>query len=446
MENRIKSLVSLLFMLAPLCAQAAPVQEVVTPGGIRAWLMEERSLPLVAVKILYSNAGTAYDPDGKEGRAMLVSALLLEGAGGLDSVAFHEALESKAIVLNTSADEDHFVVSMQSLKEHQEEAFRLLGLAVSHPRFDADALERSRDELQSALLQMEKTPAYRLQRAWLTHSFPSHPYSKPANGARQSLESLKIADMEAYHQRYLTRGNMIIGISGDITPQEASRLLDAHLGELPKDYRPEKEIAETTPQPIPKPIILNSDIPQTLVAFGGAAVKRDDPAYFDALILHYLLGGESTLISRLGMAIREQRGLAYYANTSMQPFRHAGTWKGSFATRNDKVAEALQVLEETLQKMRTQGITDDELRGAKKYLTGSFPLSLESNAAVANFLVAMQLHNLGRDYLDRRNGLVEAVTKEGVNRMAKTMLDPEHLSVIMIGKPEGMEAGTYATQ
>ncbi len=436
--RRFFSWLTIILLTLPLPALSAPVQEVVTPGGIKAWLVEEHSLPLVAVKILFKNAGSAYDPVGREGRGELASDLLLEGAGEMNSYAFHEALESNAINLSTSVDADHFTVTLETLSEHREKAFSLMGMALTQPRFDADAIERIRAQAQSTLLRLQQNPGYQLARAWQTTAFGIHPYAKPEKGSKESLTALTREDFAAYREHYLTRANMLVAVVGDITPAELSALLDAHLSALPTAYQPDTEVPDTVMTTQTAPVMVQNDIPQTLVSFGGTGIRRNDPKYFDAFVMNYILGGSGSLISRLGLAIREEKGLTYSVNTELDPMQHTAAWTGSFATRNDQVAEALTTLKTALQAFRARGITDKELTEAKQYLTGSFLLSLDSNADVANFLIAMQLHGLGRDYLDKRNAMVQAVTKEGVNRMIERLIDPAHLLVVMVGAPKGL--------
>ncbi len=147
-------------------ALATEVKEVVSPGGFKAWLVEEHVLPLVAVKIAFTGSGSAYDPAGKEGRSNMTAALLMEGAGDMDSRAFNEALENNAIELNFGTDEDLFRASLESLSEHKEKAFSYLGMALTKPRFDDSALERVRSQTLSLLTQEEQEPGYLLHRGW----------------------------------------------------------------------------------------------------------------------------------------------------------------------------------------------------------------------------------------------------------------------------------------
>jgi len=222
---------------------------------------------------------------------------------------------------------------------------------------------------------------------------------------------------------------------GDITPQELGVLLDSNLGGLPRKFKPDALVSEIAIPMTPSQIVIDSAIPQTMVVFGTNGIKRSDHDYYAAYEMNYILGG-SGLNSRLIDQLREKRGLAYSASTQLEPMAHSAVWQGGFSTRNEKVGTALQVMRQTLNDFSATGPTDAELADAKKYLTGSFVLSLDSNSAIASFLINMQVYNLGRDYLNKRNKLMEAVTKDQVKAMAKRLADPSKLQVVMVGRPK----------
>jgi zinc protease len=415
-------------------ASAAEVQEIVSDKGIKAWLVEEKSLPLFAVKITFTGAGSAYDPAGKEGRANRVAALLTEGAGDLDSRAFSVAVESHAIGLQMGAEEDRFNVSLESLSEHKDKAFELLGLVLTKPRFDRDSLERVKNQTLSIIKQQESRPGYQLQMAMARAAFGDHPYSRPPLGTLASADNISRSDLTDYTERYLTRGNLVIAIVGDLSADEAKRLLDTHLGNLPERYDPETKLDEVTLPTPGKQVHVDFNVPQTMVAFAMQGIKRTDPDYMVAHVMNHILGGGGSLNARLGREIREKRGLSYSVFSGLDPMDHAALLRGGFATKNEQAPEAIKTLKDTLADFSANGPTDVEFADAKEFIKGSFVLSLDSNAEIASFLINMQLHALGIDYLEKRNQLVEAVTREQVAAMAKRLIIPDNLLVISVGK------------
>jgi len=435
----IRQLFLLIFLSCITChpsfSFATEVQEVTSPGGIKAWLVEEHALPLVAVKMVFKDAGSAYDPPGKEGLAGMTAAMLLEGAGDLDSHAFNEQMENNAIRLNFGTDDDLFHASVESLSEHKDKAFSYLAMALTKPRFDDSAIERVRAQTLSILKQEEQEPNYILRRAWEKLAFGSHPYGKPSLGTKDSIAAIGKDDLTRFAQHYLSKENMLISVVGDVTPAELGHLLDENFAGLSAHYTPDVKLENVRLPEKSQQLVTDYAVPQTTVLFGENGLKRSDPDYYAAYVMNQIIGGGGALTSKLGIEIRQKRGLAYSMNSQLEPMMYSAAWVGEFATRNEKVGAAMQVLRDTLHDFVQAGPTDQEMADAKKHLVGSFILSLDSNGDIANFLISMQLHHLGRDYFDKRNGLIMAVKKDEVKAIAKKLVGPDHLLVVMVGKP-----------
>ena len=427
-------LTCILLMLAPN-AFAANVQEIKTPAGFTVWLVEEHSLPIITANISFTGSGTAYDPQGKEGRTNLAASLFMEGAGNKDAKAFNAALEDRAIRMNIGTDDDAIVAMVSTLSENKDTAFSMLADALIRPRFDADAVARARSKMQVILVEQAAAPSYKLSRGFSESIYGKHPYARDGIGTKESLESLATEDFSGYTEHYITRENIIISVVGDTTPAEISALLDKHLSALPAHYAPDNSVAEVQLPPLPDTQIIKHAMPQTMVAFGLAGLKRSDPDYIAGYVMNYILGGAG-LGSRLSKEIRVKRGLTYGVNTQLAPKMHTGVWRGMFSTKNAQVKNALGALNEMLAETKKNAVTEEELADAKAYLTGSFMLDLSSNQEVANFLTMMQTQKLGRDYLEKRNGLIEQVTLADVRRISDRLIDPARLRVVMVGSPE----------
>ncbi|MEQ1789486.1 MAG: pitrilysin family protein [Rickettsiales bacterium] len=430
-----KKIAFLFTILFTTPAYATDIKEIKTPNGLTAWLVEEHSQPLISVSIAFKNSGTAYDPSNKDGRTAMVTAMLTEGAGDMDSETFSRALETHAVRLSFSADEDNFYATMAMLSEHKDKAFSYLDLALLKPRFDSSAFKRVKRQILSAITQQQEKPNYRLSRAWQEQIFGAHPYNKPELGTLETIENLNQNDLRDFTNRYLARNNMIISVVGDITESELINLLDKNLSNLPEKYNPDVTLADTIIPKDGKQIILKQDIPQTIIHFGMEGLKRSDPDYIVAHIMNYILGGGS-LNSRMNSELREKRGLTYSASTYLNPMKHAELFEGGFATRNEKAGEAISVFKQLLKEFSQKGASELELADAKRFLIGSFVVKLDSNASIVNFLTMMQLYHLGIDYIDKRNNLMDAVTVKQINEMAKRLIQLDKLQIIMIGKPQ----------
>jgi zinc protease len=421
--------------LATAAGAATNIERVKSPLGIEIWLVREPKIPMIAMEASFRDAGAARDPDGKEGLAYLASSMFDEGAGPYGSQAFQGRLEDLAIRLSFDASRDALTVSLRTLAREKQEAFGLLGIALAEPHFAPDALERVRGQIQSDLTRRAEDPRYIASQIFAAAAFPGHPYGRPTQGKPETLATITREDLQRYVHDRLARRDLIVGVVGDVTATELGPLVDMAFGRLP---------AQTSGAPIPETMpkgggttVVRKPIPQSVVNFGLAGPKRRDPDWYAAYVLNYILGGGG-FKSRLTEEVREKRGLAYSVYAYLQPMDHAGLWLGGTATRNDKVAESLQVIRTELARIREDGVTAEELAEAKNYLNASFPLSLDSNSRIASLLVQMQRDKLGPEHLDKRADYINAVTREDVLRVARKMFDLDKLITVVVGDPVGL--------
>ncbi len=428
--------IGVVFLALP--ARAMDVQVVELPGLGQVWLVESHNLPIIAVNIAFRNAGTAQDADDKTGLSSLAAGLLNEGAGDLTSEQFQGRLEDLSIGLSFSADRDHFYGQLKTLTENREEAFRLLGLALTAPRFDQDAVDRVRNQLLAMLAQSDQQPAAVAAKEWYARTFPNHPYGNARDGEPDDVAKITVADLKALAPARFGRDNIVVSVVGDITADELKRLLVPAVAALPAtaDVR---TIAEVTAAPPAGKLVVTRPIPQSAAVFGLPGIKRDDPDWFPAIVMNYTFGGGG-FASRLVNEVREIRGLAYSVNTTINPLTHAGVYVGSVGTQNDRMKDSIEVITAEFTKMRDQGPAAEELDAAKKFITGSFPLSFTTSSSIAAQLIAAQLENFTPDYFEKRNSYVDAVTLDDVKRVAKRLLDPEALSWVVVGQPTGVES------
>ncbi len=423
--------------LAPGRALAVEVERVVSPGGIAAWLVQDHSNPIITLRFAF-RGGAALDPAGKEGLANLVSGLLDEGAGKLDSKAFQRVLEDKAIRLGFDASKDSFGGRLEALTRNRDEAFGLLKIALTQPRFDAEPVSRIRAQILVGIKQDAEDPHGLANRTLMKSLFPDHPYGRPTDGTEKSVAAITVDDMKGFVARRLARNNLVIGVVGDITPEMLGHLLDETFGALP----PKAEawaLPVVAPALAGKTIVVDKNVPQSAIVFADRGLLRDDPDFYAAYVLNHIFGSGG-FTSRLYTEIREKRGLAYSVGTGLYPFDYAAITIGSAGTANARVGETLKVIGDEWRQMAENGVGDKELADAKTYLTGAFPLRFSSSGRIARMLVGMQLDHLGIDYLDKRNKLIEAVTKADIARLAKKLFDTKRLTVVVVGQPKGVEA------
>ena len=380
--------------------------------------------------------GAAGDPEGKEGLANLVSGLLDEGAGDLDSQAFQTELEDFAIRLSFDAGRDSFSGSLKTLTEHRERAFELLRLAISEPRFDAEPVERIRSQIQASLRRRLDDPDRLASRNWFQRAFAGHVYARPVEGTIESLDAIGVDDLQAFVDSRLARDNLLIGVAGDIKADALGPLLDHAFGGLPAEAEP---LATTPVTPAAEGVsVVRQNVPQSKVLFGQKGLEREDPDFYAAYVANHILGGGG-FTSRLTKEIREDRGLAYSVYSYLYPTEFAPIWLGGLGTGNASVSQALDLVRREVARMAEGDIGEAELQDAKTYLTGSFPLRLTSNDRIAGLLVSMQVNDLGVDYLEKRNGFIEAVTLDDLKRVAARLYDPDALLTVVVGDPPDLE-------
>lgn len=410
------------------------IQEVTSPGGITAWLVEDHNIPFTALEIQF-RGGSSLDQPGKRGAVNLMTALLEEGAGEMDSVAFAEARDALAAEFHFNANGDGLGISARFLTENRDAAVDLLQQALVRPRFDQDAVDRVRGQVLSILRSNEKDPNALASKAFDALAYGDHPYGSVGDGTIDSVTALTRDDILAAHAAVLARDRVFVAASGDITAEELAVLLDRLLGALPATGAAQPGDAKllfaggTT--------VIDFPSPQSTVLFGQAGIARDDPDFFAAFILNEALGG-GRFTARLMSEIREKRGLTYGIGTYLLNMDHADMLMGQFSASNDKVAEAIAVLRDEWKKTASEGISEAELEATKTYLVGSYPLRFNGNGAIAGILVGMQMDGLPIDYAVTRNAKIEAVTMDDIRRVAARLIDPDGLHFVVVGQPQGL--------
>ena len=414
--------------------RAATVQKVTSPGGVTAWLVEDYAVPLVAIEFSFAG-GAAQDPAGKAGNTSLMASLLDEGAGDLDAEAFHRAMDDKAVELAFSAERDSVTGRAKTLARHLDAAVDLLRLAVSQPRFDADAVERVRGQIAAGLRRDSNDPDALASRAWREAAFPGHPYGQPVRGTLDTLDAITRDTIVTAHRMLLARDGLKISVVGAVDAGRLAALLDVAFGALPAAATL-TAVAEATVSPGRRQVI-DLDVPQATLRFGLNGIKRRDPDHVPAVVVNHILGG-GVFSARLFREVREKRGLAYSVWSQLGTFERGATFSGGTSTKNERALESLEVIEGEIRSLATEGPSEEELAKARRYLVGSYALRFDSSSKIANQLTHLQTEGFDTNYLDERNGLIEAVTLEDARRVSKRLFGGSELLVTLVGRPVGV--------
>lgn len=424
-------------MNAPLdnrtLSRAVNVQQIVTPRGVKAWLVEDYAVPLLSLEFAFKG-GAAQDPPGKTGAATMLAALFDEGAGSLDSQAFQQALDEKAIEISFNCDRDYIGGRMRTLIRNVDRAAELLRMAVNEPRLDEAPITRVREQLSAGLRHEANDPGSLAGRTWRARSFPGHPYGEPINGTLESLPNVQRADLVALARNLVTRGALYVGIVGAIDAKRAAALIDLVFADLPPSGVL-KEVRDASFGGVGTIETIDLDVPQSTIRFGRPSFARDDPDYMTSVLLAHILGGGTGLSSRLFREVREKRGLAYSVSTSISTLDHTSFLHGGTSTKNERAKESLDVIVAEILDLSRNGPTPDELVKGKKYLIGSYPLRFDTSAKIAGQLVHIQMDGFGPEWLVERNRLIEVVTMEDARRVAKRLFGDGAMSVAVVGRP-----------
>ena len=417
-----------LAMLVP--ASGADVTVLPTQKGMKVWYAEDHSIPVIALVASF-HAGSAYDPHGKSGLAALAASLFSEGAAGFDDSAFAAALSDHGIRLSADSDRDVMKVSMVTLSSSAREAFRLMGLALAKPRFDADDLTRTRIRLLQGIENDRRDAEYVAQQGFFSLYFGPYTYGRAVEGDQRGLDAVTVQDLRAFARTHWVRGGLNVVIAGDLDKTEMPTLLRSAFGALPAQ-EPEMPLSPVLVG-APGVHVLAMDAPQSAIVFGEPGMLPGNRSYFAGMLANYILGGSET--SRLMEELKEKRSLTYGVSTSFLPFRRAGIVMGEVSTSREDVQQALVAVRETMRKFASEGPTDDELADAKAHINSAFTVAAASYEGLAKQLNELQQQGLSPDYLYRRLNLISAVSADDVRRAAGQMFDPKRLTIVVAGTP-----------
>ncbi len=416
-------------------ATASRVTIVKTASGIEGWLIRQPGSPVLAIDFAFEG-GAALDPPGKAGLGYLISGLMDEGAGDLDSAAFMQRLAAKAIDYRFENGRDEFNGSILTLSRHREEAFTLLEMALRAPRFDQDAVERVKAQILAGLRRQMQSPDAVCGKMFSSTLFAGHPYANAVKGEIETLEALDSADCHAHFHDLTGRDRLKIVAVGDLTPEEFGQMVDRVFGKL-AIKGPEFGIAPAKLKALGTTKTIEMDVPQTVIRFAGRGIMRNDPDIFAAIVVNHILGG-SAFTSRLFMEVREKRGLAYSVSSGLRTMRYAALHSGGTSTKNERAGESLGVIREEMAKLGRDIPDENELNAAKRYITGSYPLRFDTSQKVAGEYLRIALDGLDPGYAERRFGLFDSITRDDFARVAERLYGGGQIFVAAVGRPSGL--------
>ncbi|WP_323035222.1 pitrilysin family protein [Pararhodobacter sp.] len=416
-------------------ALAIDIQAVTSPNGHDAWLVEEHSIPFVSIEMIFTG-GASIEPEGQDGVISLMTSLLTEGAGDLDSLGYASALEALAGSVSFSAGRDQVSLSIRALSENRDQVIDLAILALTQATFDADSLERVRAQTIASLERAARNPDTIAGQAFAALGYAGHPYARPSDGTPDTIAALTRDNVLDAHRAAFTSDLTYIAAAGDITAAELGEIVDRLYADLPPASVPLPEYRSFSADP--GVTVIDHPSPQSVIQFGHGGIHWDDDDFMAAYIMNTIFGGGG-FGSRLMEEIREARGLTYGIYTSLASNRFGDSYVGQFSTANETAAEAIALVREQFDWLANGGITQEDLERVQTYLTGAYPLRFDGNESIANILASMQFQSFPLNYVNIRNDLVRAVTLEDIQRVATRLAQPEALHFVVVGQPVGLD-------
>lgn len=414
------------------------IQEVTSKSGIKAWLVEDHNVPVLAMEFIFRGQGAITDPPEKQGLARMASNTMDEGAGEIKSREFQKELQDLSLTLRFNVSRDHFGGSFKTLSKNRERGFELLKLALTKPRFDQEPVDRMRESNKSRLRSSVNKPRWIGARIQNDRIFEGHPYAQNSGGTLSGLDSITTADLKTFHKR-LNKNDLIIAVAGDITADELSEALDKIFGALPESAEDSAKAEEKQAlKNAGKTYLFEVDIPQTHIEIAQSGISRADEDYHAAQVMNYILGGGG-FGSRLMDEIREKRGLTYGIYTYFREYKEADVYHVVTSTQNSTVKEMLGLIKAEWAKIKDEPVAQKELSDARSYLLGSLPLSLTSTDSIAGLVLTLQIDNLPIDYLDQRQEKLRSISTADIQRTAQRILGSDSFTTILVGKPENIE-------
>ncbi len=428
---------AILFLVLTLVLSAGPLaaaplgERSVLENGMVLLHAERHTLPIVNV-VVQINAGSVREPEEKAGLANLTADLLNEGTTTRTARQISQEIEFVGGSLSTSGGNDGVTVSLTVLKKDIALGMQLLADIIMHPAFREEEVSRRKSIIRNSILQQKEDPGTVASKAFLKEVYGRHPYGWPVEGTEETVGRLTREDVVRFYETHYAPNSTILSVVGDVTRQELLQILSETLLRWPRKDVPKVLPAQPQPKEKKTVVTVDRDLTQASLILGHLGVARDNPEYYAVTVMNYILGGGG-FASRLMDNIRDNRGLAYDVNSSFSAGKYAGAFRAGLQTKNESANLAIAEILREMDRMRSEPVTDAELRDAKAYLTGSFPLKIDSNRKIAGFLTAVELYGLGLDYVDEYPRLINAVTREDVLRVARKYLDPEHYVLVVVG-------------
>jgi len=406
----------------------------ILPSGLVLLHSEKKELPIITV-VVAVKAGAVDESYEKAGLANLTADLLNEGTSKRTALDISSAIDFVGGSLETSGGDDFITIKLSVLKKDRELGFDLLSDVILNPAFRQEEIDRRKAVIKSSILQQREDPGSVASKAFLMAVYGKFPYGWPTEGMLESLDRITREDIVGFHRAYYAPNNAIMAVVGDISRSELGTMLGKYFGDWKKKDIPDLRLSAPEPPKKSEVIKINRDIAQANIILGHLGIRRENPDYYAVSVMNYILGGGG-FASRLMDNIRDEKGLAYDVHSYFSAKKYAGMFEAGLQTKNSSANIAIDEIVKEMKKIGTEPVSDKELADAKSYLTGSFPLRVDTNDKIAGFLVGVEFYDLGLDYIDKYKNYINSISTADVLRVAKKYLHPEEFVLVVVGDME----------
>jgi len=415
-----------------------PMRSKTLSNGLEVLVIEHHELPVVAFRLVLKT-GAAFDPKGEAGLANLTADLLRKGTKSRSATEISEAIDFVGGSLSAGADRDATFVTCKVLKKYFDTGLDLLADVVLNPTFAEEEIDRLKSQTTSSLIQQKDDPNVVVRWEFDRQLFGKHPFANPLPGTVKSLESLCQDDIVTYHQSFYRPNNALLCVVGDVKSKDVFKKVSRRFSGWKKGGFPKASFPSPPPVSGYRILLVDKpDLTQSNIKFGHLGVDRSNPDYFPLVLMNYILGG--SFVSRLVNVVRVEKGLTYGIWSWFEMNKQPGAFAVTTFTRNDSALKAIEASVQELRRIREEGVTEEELKEAKSFYRGYFPLRFETPEQIATRILETKIYGLGKNYLRDYRKNMDKVTIEEVNRVARKYIGPDNLVFVVVSKAEDVKS------
>jgi len=403
-------------------------------NGMVLLLAEKHTIPMVTISMAIT-AGKTAEPAGKAGLAALTASLLTQGTSRRTAQEISSEIDFIGGSLSTSGEDDYAAVNLRVLKKDIRAGMDLLSDVLLHPVFDQKEIDRKINETLAEIQRQQEEPRIVASDAFNKAVFGANAYGRTSDDVAASLPKLTRADVVAFYTARYSPNRSVIAVVGDVSEKEIVAFLNEYFASWQNNE-------QQLPAPIQPPVLektviekIHKNITQANIAMGNIGISRGNPDFYSCLVMNYILGGGG-FSSRLMDNIRDNKGLAYDVHSGFAAQKDPGAFMVSIQTKNESANEVIAETIKEIRRMQSELVSEKELENAKAYLTGNFPLRMDTSVKIAGILTSIEIYNLGLDYPQKYPVLINSVTREDIQRVANKYLHLDNMAIIIVANQE----------